>query len=167
MTPEQKNPSRPSGRQHDDHLQYLLTAYLFGNLSVAGREEVEGHLKDCAHCREELAGLRATLALTEEALHAERATYVFDDRRRARVLVAANQTRHGILSRLGLTSLPRLNRRWSFTALAALLFVAVVGGMLLSFLGATKSAARRAHINFMASDRKEQPVTGNRIVEAF
>ncbi len=50
---------RKDGR--GEHLQYLLTAYLFNSLSAQGRMEVEAHLKDCAQCRGELDALRATL----------------------------------------------------------------------------------------------------------
>jgi Ca-activated chloride channel family protein len=121
MTPDPKPESRPSGRQHGDHLQYLLTAYLFGDLSAAGKAEVEGHLKDCARCRQELAELRGTLALTEEVILSEKKEYVFDDRRRARVLAGARQARHGFLARMGLTSLPRFSFR--LTSVAALLLV--------------------------------------------
>lgn len=130
MTPEQKPDHRPSGRlQHGDHLQYLLTAYLFGDLSAAGKAEVEGHLKDCASCRQELAELRATLALTEEAILSEKKEYIFDDRRRARVLAGAKQARHGFLARMGLAAWPRFNPNWG--RIAALILVLLTGGMLL------------------------------------
>jgi anti-sigma factor RsiW len=36
-------------------------AYALGELDPAGRERAETHANSCAHCREELAGLRLTL----------------------------------------------------------------------------------------------------------
>ena len=140
MTPEPKSHPGPSGRlQQDDHLQYLLTAYLFGNLSAAGKAEVEGHLKECARCRQELAELRGTLALTEQAILSGMKEYAFDDRRRARVLSGARQARHGFLARIGLQVWPRVRLRWTFASLAALFLAVFVGGLLLPVL----SSARR------------------------
>ena len=136
--------------QRDDHLQYLLTAYLFGDLSDAGVKEVEGHLKECAHCREELEELRETLSLTQEAIHAEKKDYAFDDRRRARVLVAARTARFGFLSKMGMADLPRL--RWSFTAVAALLLVLVTGGLFLS-VSSMSCGRRSAPRSNMAMDQ--------------
>ena len=83
---------------HDDndHLRYLLTAYLFDNLSDAGRAEVEAHLEECALCRTELAELRATRELLQDALVSptgEAEPYAFDARRRKRVLDAARKGR--------------------------------------------------------------------------
>jgi len=142
MTPASKTDPRPSGRHQrdrDDHLQYLLTAYLFGDLSAAGREEVESHLEECARCREELADLRAMVSLTEEAVHADQQDYVFDDRRRARVLVAARRTRFGFLSKLGLPQLSRFH--WSFVSLAALLLVLLTGGLILFSFSSVRYSA--------------------------
>lgn len=36
-------------------------AYALGELDPAGRDQAEAHANTCAHCREELAGLRLTL----------------------------------------------------------------------------------------------------------
>jgi anti-sigma factor RsiW len=36
-------------------------AYALGELDAAGRNQAEAHANTCAHCREELAGLRLTL----------------------------------------------------------------------------------------------------------
>jgi anti-sigma factor RsiW len=42
----------------------LVTDYLEGRLSRAGRRRFEAHLAGCPHCTEYLAQLRATIALT-------------------------------------------------------------------------------------------------------
>jgi anti-sigma factor RsiW len=43
-----------------------VTAYLEGTLSDDVARLVEGHLADCPHCREYLAQMRRTIALTHE-----------------------------------------------------------------------------------------------------
>ena len=50
------------------HLDYLLTAYVFENISREGKVEVERHLESCAECRAELEELRGTIARVNEAL---------------------------------------------------------------------------------------------------
>ena len=52
-------------------LRYLLTAYLFDDLSEEGRLEVEKQLEDSEACRTELAELRETLSLLSEAIDSE------------------------------------------------------------------------------------------------
>jgi anti-sigma factor RsiW len=42
----------------------LVTDYLEGTLSRAGRRRFEAHLAGCPHCTEYLAQMRATIALT-------------------------------------------------------------------------------------------------------
>jgi hypothetical protein len=42
----------------------LVTSYLEGSLSRAGRRRFEGHLAGCPHCTEYLAQMRATIRLT-------------------------------------------------------------------------------------------------------
>src|SRR5690349_17528731 len=39
-----------------------LVSYLYDDLDAAGRERFERHLRVCAECREELAGMRAVRA---------------------------------------------------------------------------------------------------------
>ena len=91
----------------DGHLRYLLTAYLFENLSDDGRAEVDAHLAECAACRAELEDLRETRALVEEALavpggsagggegaaseDAPAAPYSFEAHRLERVLAAGKR----------------------------------------------------------------------------
>ena len=62
-------PSLPA--EDDSHLRYLLTAYVFGEISSAGRREVEDHLERCEECRAEHAALSEltdsiATALTDE-----------------------------------------------------------------------------------------------------
>src|SRR4051812_2379777 len=83
-----------------EHLQYLLTAYLFENISAAGRAEVEAHLRGCAQCRQALEELRLTLALSEAAFDEGGKTYVFEERRRQRVMDAARASRFGLIPRM-------------------------------------------------------------------
>ena len=88
-------------RESCGHLQYLLTAYLFENISDAGRKEVEEHLALCAECRAELAQLRSTLDWVEDALappvpddSGDRPVeYSFEARRLERVMQAAKKQR--------------------------------------------------------------------------
>ncbi len=47
---------------HDD-VRERLGDYLEGDLGVGDRSAVDAHLSDCSGCREELRGLRATVAL--------------------------------------------------------------------------------------------------------
>ncbi|MFC1707211.1 anti-sigma factor family protein, partial [Planctomycetota bacterium] len=85
----------PESQAEDDgHLRYLLTAYVFDNISALGREEVEIHLAACAECRQELEELRSTAQLLEGALtgpRQEEAPYSFEAHRLERVLAAAEK----------------------------------------------------------------------------
>ena len=101
----------------DDHLGYLLTAYLFENLSAAGRAEVEGHLSGCAECRAQLEKLRQTLGAAQTALADDGKEYIFEERRRERVLAAARQRPKGL-------EWPSLITHWK--AIAALLLLGVL-----------------------------------------
>jgi Ca-activated chloride channel family protein len=84
-----------------DHLRYLLTAYLFGQITAEGAREVEGHLAACAACREELEVLRRTRRLLEDALGSGGPGYAFDERRRERILAAGSKRRFAVFSVLG------------------------------------------------------------------
>ncbi|MEM7232461.1 MAG: zf-HC2 domain-containing protein, partial [Planctomycetota bacterium] len=55
-------------RKEDGHLRYLLTAYVFGDISPSGRREVERHVTSCQQCHRELNEIRNTLGLVEDAL---------------------------------------------------------------------------------------------------
>ena len=72
------------------HLEYLLTAHLFKNLSAEGRQRVESHLNECPQCRAQLEELRSTLWVVESAVGPteEAAAYTFEERRLRRVLQA-------------------------------------------------------------------------------
>ena len=107
------------------HLDYLLTAYLFENLSAAGRAEVESHLAYCPACRQELENLRAVLSIAESALDSGGKEYVFEEQRKRRVLEAAKNTRHIKIFRNNSGS-SWLRFSWKLGAVAAMLFVAVV-----------------------------------------
>jgi len=104
------------------HLEYLLTAYVFGDISPAGRVEVETHLESCAECREELEELRGALGQVNETVGGE--TYSFEARRLDRVLAAAKEKRR---------------KRWIFgrwpALAAAVLVVGVVGVLGVQTLG--------------------------------
>lgn len=94
-----QDPGRDPQRA-DAHLSYLLTAYLFGDISAGGQAEVETHLAACPECRGELQALRATQALVASSLVPQIAAgdappveYAFEERRRARVLAHALRSR--------------------------------------------------------------------------
>ncbi len=72
------------------HLDYLLTAYLFNNLSAEGLKQVESHLNECLRCRTELEELRSTLWLVESAVGSAEgaAEYSFEEPRLQRILQA-------------------------------------------------------------------------------
>ena len=76
-------------------LGYLLTAYLFENLSEEGRMEVEERLAGDPAARAELEELRDTLGLVEESLKtagdAKPGTYSFENSRMERVLAASRK----------------------------------------------------------------------------
>jgi Ca-activated chloride channel family protein len=81
--------------EDDGHLRYLLTAYLLGDISSAGRLEVERHLAVCAACREERVELEGTLSLVGDVLRDEsqhESLYAFEERRLARILEAGRRS---------------------------------------------------------------------------
>ena len=84
----------PSKEAQQD-LGYLLTAYLFDNLSPAGRREVDKRLEEDPGARAELDELRATLELVEESLpdagDEPAAAYGFEQKRLERVLAASKK----------------------------------------------------------------------------
>lgn len=102
-----------------DHLQYLLTAYLFDGLSAEGKQEVEEHLQACAECRAELESLHRASELIAGALKDEKSPYAFEERRRERILQAASKRRRGLW-------LLRPNRPLFWLAAAAALLIALV-----------------------------------------
>ncbi|MEI6234943.1 MAG: zf-HC2 domain-containing protein, partial [Planctomycetota bacterium] len=124
------------------HLDYLLTAYLFENLSAAGRTEVETHLAECSECRNELELLRTVLGVAEVGLHHGGKEYVFEAHRRQRVLEAAKHAPKGIFARAAAGSWRKWS--WKLGAVAALLMVLVLGFQALtpgfSEFGEAKSA---------------------------
>ncbi len=75
------------------HLEYLLTAYLFDNISEAGRREVEAHLEECPQCRSELETLRGTIGVLRDAINEKQAAEdsYFEEHRMRRVLEARQQ----------------------------------------------------------------------------
>ncbi len=88
-------------RDDDGHLRSLLTAYIFGAISPAGRTEVETHLEGCEACREEYALLRETAELVSglcEDPQAGDSEYSFEERRVERVLTASRK-QHRFLPR--------------------------------------------------------------------
>ena len=123
--------------ESDGHLRYLLTAYLFENLTAEGVTEVEAHLEGCPECREELKRLRATLRLVEDALApadpgsmAAPGEYHFDQLRLERVLAASS-------------SRPLLTRLATPGAAAAVLLIGI-GFMTLLLLPSRMSGRRGA-----------------------
>ncbi|MEM7261173.1 MAG: von Willebrand factor type A domain-containing protein [Planctomycetota bacterium] len=97
MNPDETRP--PEGRD-DGHLRYLLTAYIFGDISAAGCEEVETHLAACDECREEYELLVETIGVVGAVVNEpeDPADYSFETRRRERVLAASK--RRGVIARL-------------------------------------------------------------------
>ncbi|MCY3020234.1 MAG: zf-HC2 domain-containing protein, partial [Planctomycetota bacterium] len=117
------------------HMGYLLTAYLFDSLSAAGRKEVEGHLAGCAQCREQLEALRLTLGAVVTALDKGGKEYVFEARRRVRVLEAAYHSRHSLLGEVPFIG----GTNWKLAALAALLMVVVLLGLMVPTLARARA----------------------------
>ena len=117
------DPTKPPN-ERPEHLDYLLTAYLFENISAAGRAEVESHLLTCAACRAQLDELRATLGIAQTALDEHGRAYVFEKRRKQRVIEAAKAMRHGVFSRLVVGGFGA----WQFklAAVAAMVVVALL-----------------------------------------
>ena len=130
----------PLAPDDGDHLKYLLTAYLFNSLSAAGRLEVEAHLHGCGACRERLAAARRTLGEVEVALEDEGRTYVFEGRRRRRVMETAKQAQLRILPQVDFGRPLRMN--WKLSALAGILMLLVVGGLLLPSLSRSRMVAK-------------------------
>jgi len=126
-----QNTSEPK----NGHLGYLLTAYLFDNLSAAGRKEVETHIAGCGQCRDELESLRRTLGAAAKALDSGGKEYVFEERRRQRVMRAAQQARP---ARSG-AALP--GSSWVWWLAAAGVCVLLVG-MILPSLTRSRMSAR-------------------------
>ena len=60
--------TNPSDGDRNGHLRYLLTAFVFDNISDDGRREVEEHVEACADCRAELRELQETVGVLEDAL---------------------------------------------------------------------------------------------------
>jgi Ca-activated chloride channel family protein len=113
------------------HLGYLLTAYLFQNLSAAGKREVEEHLAACEACRNELHLLERTLGAAERALDDGGKEYVFEQRRRLRVMEAAYRAHRGI------SGFRRWPLVWRLASIAAMLMVCLVG--MVGLFGGAKS----------------------------
>lgn len=65
-----------------ERIRVDLGAYVLGALSAQERQEVEGHLADCAVCRAELAGIETLPALLD-AVPAERAEEIAYDAARS------------------------------------------------------------------------------------
>jgi Ca-activated chloride channel family protein len=129
-----QNEAPQNGIADTGHLRYLLTAYLFENISQAGKREVEGHLAACSECREELEELRKTLGLVREAIAPGPEggeTYSFEARRLERVLVGSKRK----------SVWRRMEVRIAVAAAAVLLFVA-------STLIPTVLNRKRAHDGF-------------------
>ncbi|HYG77334.1 MAG TPA: von Willebrand factor type A domain-containing protein [Planctomycetota bacterium] len=119
--------------ESDEHLGYLLTAYVFDSLSSAGRQEVQEHLSSCAECREQLSLLLKTLGAAEEALSEGNKEYVFEERRRQRVLEAARRARPNVVR--------RIRWSWKYSALVAALMIAVLIGLSLQTMSSPRMAA--------------------------
>jgi len=143
-----------TGRE-DGHLRYLITAYLFDNLSAEGRAEVEAHLAECAACRAELAELRATRSLVEEALalpggegaagsESPATPYSFEAHRLERVLAAG---RRGAL----------FGRRTAWLSAAAMIVVALVAALVLPRLVSERTRGARG----VASRASSPPPAGD------
>ncbi len=152
----------PSGGGSDEHLKYLLTAYLFGDLSEAGRKEVARHLSACTACCAQLAEMRAVLADATDALRAPPAgpqPYAFEERRIERILAAgaARPARRR-----------RRMQRW-FAAAAAVATVAFIGLFLLRTATTWQSkSARHEKANYLPHGYEfasKPPASGARIRE--
>ncbi len=107
----------------EGHLQYLLTAYLFGDISADGKREVEAHLAACAVCRAELEELRSTAGLLQEAVapaEGGETEYSFEAHRIERVLAASGK------------GTPRFSLRRKLFFAAAAAAVLVVSGLILT-----------------------------------
>ncbi|MEM7167157.1 MAG: von Willebrand factor type A domain-containing protein [Planctomycetota bacterium] len=152
-----------SALRDDSHLQYLLTAYLFDNISEPGRVEVEQHLAECSDCRAELDELRGLHELLDDALaDAGEAPYSFEARRLERVLAYARVRRQ---------------HRWSFTRasgwrrVAAICLITVFGGVLFLALVTQSSYRAAPEMAWYSSDDARvksattaEPVEGQRHV---
>ncbi|HLX62899.1 MAG TPA: von Willebrand factor type A domain-containing protein [Planctomycetota bacterium] len=137
------DPTKPPN-ERPEHLDYLLTAYLFENISAAGKTEVESHLLKCAACRAQLDELRATLGIAQTALDNHGREYVFEKRRKQRVLDAAKAARHGVFSRLVGGGFGAWQVKLAAVA-AIILFSLLLGNWLMTpqFSRAREASARR------------------------
>jgi Ca-activated chloride channel family protein len=152
---DNKNKLPPNSGKHasdgsEGHLRYLLTAHAFGDLSKAGKEEVENHLAVCEKCRQELAELREATKSVEEALFDEDRTYVFEESRKRRVLQAAQ--RHASFYRS-----PKF-LKYSVAA-SILLFVSL--GLFGALVSDSKSTKGCANLDYVGLEAKAQKCASN------
>jgi Ca-activated chloride channel family protein len=133
-----------------DHLRYLLTAYLFGDISAAGKVEVEEHLAVCDVCRAELEKMRETFGVIDEALKSDPLEYSFDERRRQRVMESGQRRRFRVTTRI-VTNKPLM-------AAASFLLLAVIVGpwMLPSAVVRNRSSTARMESDYYMG--QEEPM---------
>lgn len=185
-SPPSASEASSSGPPADEtHLRYLLTAYLFGDISQEGRDEVEQHLESCDVCRRELDRLRTTQAcvaelfgadpeLAQGEISAARAdAYVFEERRRERILETARERRSWFPSWPWGASprLPRPPRRTSRSRATAssplrLAALALVGVLLLfvaisQFQTASDGVKSAAPLSWKAEPKSERRYAGS------
>lgn len=128
------NPAQPASHDSHTHLQYLLTAYVFDNITDAGRAEVEAHLAVCGECQQQLTELRATCALLDDALGDESETpYSFEARRIERVLAYARLRRQNRWGSPRQFAGQFFARQTGWRRVAAICLVTVFGGILALF----------------------------------
>ena len=128
----------------DSQREYLLTAYLFGDISEAGRAEIEQRLASSEPWRRELDNLRTTLGCIEDVLAADGGDYSFEARRLERVL---NARPARLTWRPAWTERARPVRRGTFLQIAAAAAILLVGvGLILpGFLSVRSSLPRVAY----------------------
>ena len=126
------------------HLGYLLTAYVFDSLSPAGKQEVENHLQSCEACRNELTALQRTLGVLNETFTDNAKEYVFEERRRQRVLYAARN------SRLRPSRFSWKRYLWSAAAMVAL--IAIIAAVAIPSFLRSRSASREVSLMVSATD---------------
>ncbi len=117
-------------RSEHDWVEESLSAYVDGELSARETARVEEHLRECHACAQDLATLRQTVALLRElpSVDAPRSFAVRPTPVRPKTRVAAPAWGYGLLK--------------GATALAALLFVLLIGGDLaFRFVGGFRLAA--------------------------
>lgn len=110
-------------------VESLLSSYFDGELDSHARHQVEEHLKDCAHCREQLEAIRAMSRAFEEFDVLE-VTDEFRDRLHLSLTAAAREQKAQADTRATWYSrLPRWLFDWrTFSAAAACLLLVVVAG---------------------------------------